>query len=265
MIPSAMEHDYGTGAWLYFDEMGAAEPQILVRVNRLFEKFGRLELSENGNRMVEAGGEFRLFSSTNPPEYAGRLPFAPDFLRRWNYQKVGGLSESALEDRLAFLFRGPQEGKDWNRLIQKMDIVTARPLDLRGNSELSKAIEEFLKEFFIQCQKAATDGTVGRNQRQQFRYEFSDCIRVHQYLAMFGGDDPLSALRSATTLYFANKVVHVQERNTIITMIDTVMAAKDTQRKIREALGSAGAGEPEVERLAREAAERALADLGGIL
>lgn len=35
-VPRAMRHDNGRGCWLYFDELGAAEPQILVKLNRIF-------------------------------------------------------------------------------------------------------------------------------------------------------------------------------------------------------------------------------------
>ena len=37
-VPKAMEHNGGQGCWLYFDELGAAEPQILVKLNRIFAR-----------------------------------------------------------------------------------------------------------------------------------------------------------------------------------------------------------------------------------
>ena len=93
-VPMAMEANGGKGCWLYFDELGAAEPQILVKLNRILTSEGlrRLEITENGSRRVEGGPNFRLIASTNPPSYAGRLPFEKDFIRRWNYQVVGRLT-----------------------------------------------------------------------------------------------------------------------------------------------------------------------------
>ncbi|MDO8260260.1 MAG: AAA family ATPase, partial [Candidatus Magasanikbacteria bacterium] len=88
----AMEGNQGKGYWYYIDETNAAEPAALVSLNRILETTSgnrRIELSENSGRWVEAGKNFRLLMSQNPPDRDVRKPLTPDFVRRTFYQKVG--------------------------------------------------------------------------------------------------------------------------------------------------------------------------------
>jgi len=260
LIVQAMTHGNKRGAWLYLDELGAAEPQIIVKLNRIFENQRRLEIAENGNRLVEGGGDFRIFASTNPPEYAGRLPFAPDFLRRFVYQKIGSLTPNQVQERLAFVWEGQKT--DAAKLLKDTGVVESEPLSLKENPKLSKAIRECLGELFSQLRTMVKDGAIGRDQRQQFRYEMTDLFRIGDYLTAFGGDDPEKMLKEAVKFYFAGKLGADADRTKVMTAFDAVFKAKATGKKIQEARAPR---EKEVEppglSVARSEAERAIAEL----
>ncbi len=230
LLLKAMRHGNGKGAWLYLDELGAAEPQILVKINRVFEKFGRMEVAENGNRVVEAGPDFRLFATTNPPEYAGRLPFAPDFLRRFVYQKVGSLSGDSLKARIRALFRKVAE--PGAATITKFGVVEDAPINFVEHPRVSEAAEDALLSLFEALKQKQAAG-LGRDQRQQFRFEFSDLQRIFEYVSAFGGKNPFEAMKRAVEFYFANKLGKPEDRLAVMAAFKVVADAKNTEKNMR--------------------------------
>ena len=256
IFPKAMTSDGGKGAWLYLDEIGTAEPQVLVRINRMFEKVARLELAENGNRMVQAGPEFRMFASTNPPEYSGRLPLAPDALRRWTYQKMDRLPIAVIEQRLGFLFSG--EKREVGPTLAKIGVLENTALDFKQerNKELGKVITEALVEFYDQLQKMVDKGDVGKDQRQKVGVEYSDLERTHAFLASFGGADPEKMLHSAINYYFVNKFGAAKDRQKVTQLLETVFRAKGTIAKIKGAFKAEKKSETPELSAAQQEAER---------
>ncbi|MFA4845571.1 MAG: AAA family ATPase [Patescibacteria group bacterium] len=261
LLLKAMRHDGGRGTWLYLDELGAAEPQILVKINRVFEKFGRMEVAENGNRVIEAGPDFRLFASTNPPEYAGRLPFAPDFLRRWAYQKAGGLSEGSLKARLKFRFR--KQSESGVSLISKFGVAVDEPFDFARHPSVSESAEETLLTLFETLKKQQAAG-LGRDQRQQFRFEYSDLERILEYISAFGANNPFTALRQSVEFYFANKLGKPVDRKKVMDAFDVVVKAKKTEEKMKITSEEAPAVESEALTRARGKATEVFADAGDL-
>jgi MoxR-like ATPase len=205
----SMAGNNGNGYWLYIDEIGAAEPQILVSLNRVLEQYRRIELSEDGGRMVEGGKHFRLFASTNPPEYAGRLPLAPDFLRRWAYKKESPLSEKDIKERFAHISRELPFEREIAELFG--DVLTAFHLSLRGS------IKNILQK-----------------QKQKFNYEFSDLIRVRDYLNTFGSQDPLASLGQAMEYAVFSKIGDEKQKETQRKNFETLLSSKNVPGKVKE-------------------------------
>lgn len=208
-IVKAMTRNNGNGYWLYIDEVGAGEPQILIALNRILEQYGRIELSEDGGRFVEAGKDFRMFGTTNPPEYAGRIPLAPDFLRRWAYKKESPLDEETIKNRFEFISRELPFEKDIRDLLG--DGLTAFYLSLRGS------IKNILKK-----------------QKQKFNYEFSDLIRVRDYLGQFGSEDPLASLYEAMDYAVFSKIGDDTEREKQRKNFKTLLKSKEVPEKIEK-------------------------------
>lgn len=255
MIPQAMEGNNGKGVWLYFDELGAAEPSVLVKTNRIFERYGRLELSENGGRLVEAGPEFRIVASTNPPEYAGREPFAPDYVRRFVYQKVGPLDADTLKERTAYIFRQ----KSAEPSPESYHVSTETPINLTENPEVSEILENALVEFHTAALKQLEAG-LAKDQNQQFRYEFSDIIRVRDYLIKLQEPDLLKTLKDAVEFYYVNKLGTDDAREKLREVFETTLRLHRTEEKLKKAVRSIKQGQPALAEKKEEAKAPSLED-----
>lgn len=159
-LVKAMCGNNGKGYWIYIDEVSGVEPQILLALNRVLEHGNRVELSEDGGRMVEGGEHFRIVASTNPPEYAGRIPMAPDFIRRWAYTKESALSKADVQKRLEYAFRSVPIETAIQMLLS--DVLAANHDELRKSSK-----------------------TILKAQKQKFNFEFSHLLRLRDYCASF--------------------------------------------------------------------------------
>ncbi|OGF34138.1 hypothetical protein A2482_00015 [Candidatus Falkowbacteria bacterium RIFOXYC2_FULL_48_21] len=229
-VPRAMEFDGGNGAWLYFDELGAAEPQILVKLNRVFARgMKRIEITENGGREVVGGKNFRFFATTNPPSYAGREPFEKDFLRRWVYQKVSALGQKDFKARLDFA--GLRNADKGGRA------------DIFGRPEINELLNDLIVSFAFLAQDYL-DKIPKDPGEQQFRMgDFTDALRVAEYLRIFGADDLLAVLRDAVEFYYIGKVDEDKQdssnknvRKKLRKILDTALAAKDAAEKLKALL-----------------------------
>lgn len=208
-VVKAMTRNNGNGYWIYVDEIGAAEPQILVALNRVMEQKRRIELSEDGGRYVEAGGHFRIFASTNPPEYAGRVPLAPDFIRRWRYMKESPLSEKDLKQRLAYISR-----------------------ELPFEKEIVETFVDLLAVFHLSLRDSIKD--ILKKQKQKFNYEFSDLISVRDHLRKYGHEDPLAALREALNNNVFNKIGDEEICQTQKDNFESLLTSKAIPEKIQK-------------------------------
>jgi MoxR-like ATPase len=262
-VPKAMEFNGGKGAWLYFDELGAAEPQILVKLNRIFARgVKRIEITENGGREVFGGENFRLIATTNPPSYAGREPFEKDFLRRWVYQKVSGLNQKDFKARLDFA--GLKSADKGGRS------------DIFGRKEINELLNDLIASFAFLSQ-AYLDKIPKEHGEQQFRLgDFTDALRVAEYLRILGADDLIGALKEAVEFYYIGKIdenkTDTEDKNVRDKLRDILKALidkKNAERRLEELLadpeivraraeikGKLAAAEARARKLARESAAR---------
>lgn len=217
-VPRAMKYGNGRGCWLYFDELGAAEPQILVKLNRIFGgNFARITITENSqNPDVEAiypewhpregeKNQFRLTATTNPPSYAGRVPLEKDFIRRWVYQRVGQLDSETFLARLDFSgFRKKSEIKQ----LKKHDSVEG--IDLREAPKLYHLLNILIESFRGQAQMKLNSGIEPwkpETREQKFAFsEFTDALRVQKYLQEMQGSDIIETLKDAIRFYYMGKI-----------------------------------------------------------
>lgn len=217
-VPRAMKYGNGRGCWLYFDELGAAEPQILVKLNRIFGgNFARITITENSqNPDVEATypewhprkgeeNQFRLIATTNPPSYAGRVPLEKDFIRRWVYQRVGQLNSETFLARLDF---SGFEKKSEIKQLKKYDSVEG--IDLREAPELYHVLNILIESFRNQAQMKLNSGTEPwkpETREQKFAFsEFTDALRVQKYLQEMQGSDIVETLKDAIRFYYMGKI-----------------------------------------------------------
>lgn len=217
-IVKAMSANSGNGYWLYIDEIGSAEPQILIALNRILEQQRRIELSEDGGRFVQGGHHFRIFSSTNPPEYAGRLPLAPDFIRRFSYMKVGLLPEKIVRERFSYIMNQPSSHEQ----------EVGRP---ELEEEITNLFSLIVPSYFMTL-RTAVKNLIGK-QKQKFSYEFTDLIRVRDYIKELGYDNPMAALRSAMNGLFG-KIGDEDKRKGAKEDFNTFLKNEKVEDKVRE-------------------------------
>lgn len=236
---SAAKYGKGRGCWLYLDEMGGAEPSVLLRLNPLLDKPRRMPVSERGGEIVEAGPAFRLLASTNPPEYAGNEPFRPDYLRRWVYQSMGRLDMETVDSRLAFVMRG---------------LFPEQP-------EIGHEIRRLAVEFHTQAQQLLP--TILK-QRQVFRFEFSDLARVMAYVDEFRNGDILKTAEEAIFFYYLNKFKEEPSQPGVKSpreqLLDLWLQLKD-KLKTKEKLEVIGKGRAQREAGETQARQAALKDI----
>ena len=213
-VPRAMKYGNGRGCWLYFDELGAAEPQILVKLNRIFGgNFARITITENSqNPDIEATypdwhqrkgelNQFRLVATTNPPSYAGREPFEKDFIRRWVYQRIGRLDKETFLARLDFV--GHRRKSELPELKKQK---LSEGIDLEKIPELDHILNLVISEFREQAQMKL-DSKEWERGEQEFRFDdFSDALRIQKYLREMQGADLTETLKDAIRFYYLGKI-----------------------------------------------------------
>lgn len=243
-VPQAMTFNNGRGCWLLFDELGAGQPQVLVRLNQVLtrDKIKRLFLTEYKGEEVVAGKSFQIFATTNPPSYAGREPLATDFVRRWLYQKVSDLNEKEYNDRLNFIVENQESAEEY-------EIIDENFIDLskKEAKNIAQLLNELITLFAFVAQKYL-DKIPKDIQEQPFQLrELSDAIAVQQYLcsSQLQGADLLETLKEAVDFVYLNKIDEnkkdtsgkiVQEylRDTLEQIIEKKKARTNLKKYIKE-------------------------------
>ncbi len=180
-----------------------------MKLNRVLTTEGirRLEITENGSREVVGGPNFRLIASTNPPVYAGRIPFEKDFLRRWNYQVVGRLSEeeSLARDLAREIGEKPEIKRDAYQIGRRKESVIRDFKESEFTREVYKELAR-LHTKFLYLAAARLEASPAEVGEQQFRYEESDKIRAVAYLKEFQKPDLVETLKEAIEFYYLGKI-----------------------------------------------------------
>ncbi|MBI4819281.1 MAG: AAA family ATPase [Deltaproteobacteria bacterium] len=84
------------GEVLLLDEMNLARPEVLERLNSLFDDDGNVVLTEHHNEVVKPDKNFRLFATMNPASYSGRARLSDAMRSRWTCVFAHGLTQADL-------------------------------------------------------------------------------------------------------------------------------------------------------------------------
>ncbi|MDD3774286.1 MAG: AAA family ATPase [Patescibacteria group bacterium] len=206
------------GAWTVLDEANTCEPQILVRLNSILERGGKLVLQENGGKVVkpkDPNKTHRTFLTCNPPggKYHGRVPFSAEFISRFNYQSVGDLPlETAI-------IRNQKRAGVKNIIFQPELIHFAEPSPLIDISIAELFGEDWTAELFKLYTEARYKlkemlaGEIGMNQYQKFDYDQRDDIRFQEYLEKFAEPGNMKkVIEEAVEFCLLGKITDPQER-----------------------------------------------------
>lgn len=212
-----------TGAWSVLDEVNTCEPQILVRLNAVLEKYGKLILHEDGSKEVERKPGFRMMATVNPPgdRYKGRIPLSAEWISRWNYQNTGELPED-IWVRRGFIDGGlPPEELDPSKFEERQLRIIA-PEGVFENETLADYYEaEWIKELYTALgqfcyllQKEIIKKQVAKDQKQIFDVNHQrDRVRFTEYLMKLRESGNMKAvIQDAVNFLFINKFASEADR-----------------------------------------------------
>ena len=227
ILPQALR----SGAWVLLDELNLAEPQILERLNPVLESPPSLLLSEGDQTRWGLGGlpvhgQFRLFATLNPAEYAGRSVLSPAFRDRWlHWFSATSTGESEYTAQLRFLIHGIQPLVTIHRT--RYQAANVEPLldRLREVPEVDALIQA-LAQFHTALAMGGGDSghspVLGRHRRERYvftRRSLEACSRLWNALRRDTPHDcPRSQLATALSTVYLNKLSAGSDRKAAIGM-----------------------------------------------
>lgn len=212
-IPKQMAN----GAWSVLDEVNTCEPQILVRLNALLERGGRLVLHEDGSRIVPRHENFRLFATVNPPggRYKGRVPLSAEWISRWNYQNIGDLPKEVRALRLmtAEGVVPPEIKPEELKFLTPERVPEERTLaDYYGQKWVKDLFTKYA-EFAVKAREMVEKSEIAKEQHQIFDFDQRDDGRFREYLRRFREAGKMTeVIKDALEYCFYNKIKDPKDR-----------------------------------------------------
>lgn len=229
-IVEALRH----GWWVILDEVNLAEPQILERLNSVLEREPALVLTEYDHRVLGPGGEpihgdFRIFATMNPAEYAGRSLLSPAYRNRWRaYRQMPRPGEAEYRAMLRYLVFGEQPAVTViGQLYQAAPAAASHPT-LAGLTGMDEVLDQLVR-FQVALehasgQPAGSVAHLGARRRERYVFTRRDLLSVLDYL-----DSPLTAgaaradhrpLRKAIYRYYLSRVTAGEDQQLVLQLLD---------------------------------------------
>lgn len=183
-VPQAMKN----GSWLILDEFTFADPSVRERLNSVLERGRSLVLSENGGVKIGPGGDheidkrFKIFATTNPADFGGRIPLTPAEARRWSrYMYVNSPPKESYIAMMNFMAYGEQPKVTIKGQEYKTDDVTPIYKKLRRIPRFREMIQ-MLASFHFGVEKLAKDKTIGKNRKRPYVFTRDNLINLLEFL-----------------------------------------------------------------------------------
>ncbi len=109
------------GEVLLLDEMNLARPEVLERLNSLFDDDGNVVLTEHHNEVIAPDDDFRLFATMNPASYSGRARLSDAMRSRWNNVFAHGLTRSDLTQIMSTVYGSKLPTEEMAKLVAVHD------------------------------------------------------------------------------------------------------------------------------------------------
>lgn len=229
-IVEALRH----GWWVILDEVNLAEPQILERLNSVLERDPALVLTEYDHRVLGSGGEpihgdFRIFATMNPAEYAGRSILSPAYRNRWRaYRQMPRPGETEYRAMVRFAVFGEQPAVT----VLGQPYLAAPAAAPHPTLVIRAGIEEILDSlvrFQVALEHASGQppGSIahlGARRRERYVFTRRDLLSVLDYLASplaaGGAHAEQQSLRKAIYRYYLSRVTAGEDRQLVLQLLD---------------------------------------------
>ncbi|MBI2376681.1 MAG: AAA family ATPase [Deltaproteobacteria bacterium] len=109
------------GEVLLLDEMNLARPEVLERLNSLFDDDGNVVLTEHHNEVVKPDKNFRFFATMNPASYSGRARLSDAMKSRWTCVFAHGLTQADLTKVMTTKYGAQIPGDELAKLVAVHD------------------------------------------------------------------------------------------------------------------------------------------------
>lgn len=220
------------GWWVVLDELNLAEPQILERLNPVLESYPSLVLTEHDNSVIGSGGvpvhpEFRIFSTMNPAEYAGRSSLSPAYRDRWRaYRFVNAPGEAEYLSMLRYLVHGDQPditvaGARWTGASVEAPMGSLSDLD--GIDDFLRAVARFhaALEEAVGRRGGSRGGQLGARRRDRYVFTRRGLLAVMEYLASgLATDNSVRTMRRALARYYLGRVQPGGDQRIVARLLD---------------------------------------------
>lgn len=140
------------GEVLLLDEVNLARPEVIERLNSLFDDDGNLVLTEHRNEVIAPHDNFRVFATMNPASYAGRARMSEAMKSRWTGLFCHGLNQSDLTKILKAKYGGKVPDAELAKLIGAHDAL-ARAADDGSIGRASGGVAFSLRNLFRVCDR----------------------------------------------------------------------------------------------------------------
>ena len=220
-----------SGAWVLLDELNLAEAQILERINPVLESPPSLLLSEGDQTRWGPDGlpvheHFRMFSTLNPAEYAGRSVLSPAFRDRWlQWFSATPPGEVEYLAQLRFLIFGVQPMITVGRTryqAKEVEPLLGRLREVPEVDALITALAQFHTALALGGGDPGRSPVLGRHRRERYvftRRSLDTCARLWNALRRDApGDCPRAQLAMAISTVYLNKLGSGSDRKAAIGM-----------------------------------------------
>lgn len=234
--PLAMKN----GWWLIKDELYLGEPNILERGNSVLEKDPSLTITEKGGEIIGPGGDFevhpnfRIFATTNPAEYSGRIPPSPAYKNRWiNYMFAQEPTEDEYNQMFELLVYGKQPDVEIDDVIYEGETVEPLYKNLQKVPQIKKFLKKLAK-FHAKAEAMAKKNEIGRGREEKYIFTRRNLIELLNWLQNKKmvqrkpkkvetiKENPKKIIRAALKNYYVDHMANETDRKKLEAQLDMI-------------------------------------------
>lgn len=209
------ENNPSRGTILHIQEVGLAQAEIINSLLQLGGEAGKISkdinIWENGGRKIEAGPDFWIVYSTNPPEsFNSRQAIDQALLRRNTYLNIGqkkpDVQDESIEEHLSAVTQGGDTFKDFKErkpelynyiLKNNKEVVTSNKLEIKNSKipvEISDLLIELRSHYITWIKTALNANALNSDRIQKIEFTVDHKITANHFISRFYNSDNLEEI-----------------------------------------------------------------------
>src|SRR3989344_2288501 len=226
-VTSGLRGEDGKMKVIILDEIGAANPKILIRLHEVLDALQRGEdvvLSEDASETIKADKtKTKIVGLTNTPGkgFIGREPLDPAQLRRWVYYKAPNeMPAEAFAHATDALFGlAPQSAEVAEEAFLPSREQALLPEQLLEIPGIHVVLAKY-REFHTTAKQLVRERQVGADQQQPFSFDDRmEPKRVRDFVLNFFSGDIGETFQQALKYYYVNKLDSDVDKQKLVELI----------------------------------------------